>query len=99
MPIEVRRQNVQWVAPANYERLILVTRGTYSTYTHRLTVIALKGTHPSELYGLVQGGEETDELAHIFYSLDVIAEANVLVRSMNPRLSVTYPHAGNRRYT
>jgi hypothetical protein len=53
MPIEVRRQNVQWVAPANYERLILVTRGTYSTYTHRLTVIALKGTHPSELYGLV----------------------------------------------
>ena len=38
-------------------------------------------------------------LGNIFYSLDVIAEANVLVRSMNPRLSVTYPHAGNRRYT
>jgi len=53
MPIEVRRQDVQWIAPANYERLMLVTRGTYSTYTHRSTVIALKGTHPSELYGLV----------------------------------------------
>ncbi len=53
MPIEVRRQSVQSIGPTNYERLILVTHWTYSTYAHRSTVIALKGTRPSEVYGLV----------------------------------------------
>ncbi len=41
MPAEVRRQNARWIAPTNYERLTLVTCWPYSTYTHRLIVIAL----------------------------------------------------------
>jgi sortase A len=40
MPIEVRRQNAEWIAPTDYERLTLVSCWPYSTYTHRLIVIA-----------------------------------------------------------
>ncbi len=40
MPIEVRRQNAEWIAPTDYERLTLVSCWPYSTYTHRLVVIA-----------------------------------------------------------
>lgn len=41
MAAEVRRQNAQWIAPTNDERLTLVTCWPYSTYTHRLIVTAL----------------------------------------------------------
>lgn len=41
MPLEVRRQNAQWIAPTDHERLTLVTCWPYSTFTHRLIVIAL----------------------------------------------------------
>jgi len=40
MPMEVRRQNAEWIAPTSYERLTLVSCWPYSTYTHRLIVIA-----------------------------------------------------------
>lgn len=41
MPIEVRRQNAQWIAPTDHERLTLVSCWPYSTYTHRVIVIAV----------------------------------------------------------
>jgi sortase A len=41
MASEVRRQNAQWIAPTDHERLTLVTCWPYSTYTHRLIVVAL----------------------------------------------------------
>ncbi len=48
MPVEVRRQNAQWIAPTDYGRLTLVTCWPYSTYTHRLVVVALPaGTRPT----------------------------------------------------
>lgn len=40
MPLEIRRQNAQWIAPTDDERLTLVTCWPYSTYTHRLIIIA-----------------------------------------------------------
>ena len=40
MPIEVRRRNAEWIAPTDYERLTLVSCWPYSTYTHRLIVVA-----------------------------------------------------------
>lgn len=48
MPDEVRRENAQWIAPTDYDRLTLVTCWPYSTYTHRLVVVALPaGTRPA----------------------------------------------------
>lgn len=44
MPFEVRRKNAEWIAPTDYERLTLVSCWPYSTYTHRIIVIA----EPSE---------------------------------------------------
>jgi sortase A len=41
MVSEVRKQNAQWIAPTDHERLTLVTCWPYSTYTHRLIVVAL----------------------------------------------------------
>jgi sortase A len=40
MPAEVRRANAAWIGPTEYERLTLVTCWPYSTYTHRLIVLA-----------------------------------------------------------
>ena len=40
MPLEVRRKNARWIAPTDYERLTLVSCWPYSTYTHRLIIIA-----------------------------------------------------------
>jgi sortase A len=40
MPLEVRRENARWIAPTDHERLTLVSCWPYSTYTHRLIIIA-----------------------------------------------------------
>ncbi|MFQ5886212.1 MAG: sortase [Anaerolineae bacterium] len=40
MPLEVRRQNAEWIAPTDHERLTMVTCWPYSSNTHRLIVVA-----------------------------------------------------------
>ncbi len=39
-PIEVRRQNAQWIAPTNDTRVTLVTCWPYTNNTHRVIVVA-----------------------------------------------------------
>jgi sortase A len=41
MPLDKRRQNAQWIGPTDDERLTLVSCWPYSTFTHRLIIIAL----------------------------------------------------------
>jgi len=38
--LEERRENAEWIAPTDFERLTLVSCWPYTTYTHRLIVIA-----------------------------------------------------------
>lgn len=40
-PIEVRRQNAEWIQPTSDERLTLVTCWPYTSNTHRLIVVAM----------------------------------------------------------
>jgi len=42
--MEERRENAKWIAPTDYERLTLVSCWPYTTYTHRLIVIAAPAT-------------------------------------------------------
>jgi sortase A len=42
-PIEVRRQNAQWIAPTNDTRVTLVTCWPYTNNTHRVIVVAKPG--------------------------------------------------------
>jgi len=50
-PSEVRRQNAQWIAPTQDERLTMVTCWPYTNNTHRLVVVA-RPTDPPDSEGL-----------------------------------------------
>jgi sortase A len=50
-PPEVRRQNAQWIAPTEDERLTMVTCWPYTSNTHRLVVVA-KPIPPPDTEGL-----------------------------------------------
>jgi sortase A len=43
-PLEVRRQNAQWIAPTNDMRVTLVTCWPYTNNTHRVIVVAKPGS-------------------------------------------------------
>jgi LPXTG-site transpeptidase (sortase) family protein len=39
-PVDVRRQNAQWIAPTDDTRVTLVTCWPYTNNTHRVVVVA-----------------------------------------------------------
>ena len=40
MPLDVRLQNAQWIAPTNDDRLTLISCWPYTSNTHRVIVVA-----------------------------------------------------------